>query len=214
MYKLAEKGINPYDAVGGAGVKEQLSGLPGRILLNGATPFRGLGGLVDGFGVLGALAQDNPDGAGLKEYSANSFIPGVRAYRSTLRDMIVDSKLSKGKVVRSKIISESLGQAGTPLLGAIIGGIGSNLYSKAHGADATDTTKNTLMGVLGGAAVGAGSQLFGYLIGLFRARRAAKEHAKYLTDANSTLANYLVPGLAGYNRGRRDHMALSSFMNA
>ena len=158
-------------------------------------------GTANGVGNLVGLLQngDNlPTADELKQYNAMSLIPGVSGYRSIARDRVVDRALSGGKVDRSGILSEGLGQV---LLTLIASGVGAGI----GGAGGRGKS-----GALSGAAVGAGVSTIPALVALFKKRRSAKEHAEYLAKEDLISGNIGNPLAGSYNAGARAKMKLAA----
>ena len=140
----------------------------------------------------------------LRQPTNLSILPGVGSYRDALRDSYVDDKLSGGTNKHRTGLSELLGGATAPLLfggltalavpaiGALVGGV-------KDWSDARDGASSGFKIGLGAAGL---LSAISYLIGKRLAgKRTNEEHRKYLEK--SVLANYIIPGVATYNRGRR-----------
>lgn len=141
-----------------------------------------------------------------KKYSATSFIPGVGGWREESRHRRVDDKVSGGENKRRSRISEGVGLLTSTAVSSLLGAILTPVALKLMGAKDIDYSGEAINGALYGYFGGLGANLLGGWAGLARKARTKEEHKEYLKE--SVLKNYLIPGLAGYNAGRRDKMAL------
>jgi hypothetical protein len=193
---------NPYKDVAKPGVmlKERLSD----ILVAPSV----LNPVLQAGSVFQPLAWKYPIGVD-KEYSAGSLIPMYQQMREESRHSKVDSKVSGGENKRKSRISEVLGNITSPLATSLLGAVLSPVILKLlyGGRFSThDIMEAAKYGALFGGAGGLGANLLGGWAGLARKARTKDEHKEYLKE--SVLKNYLIPGVAGYNIGRRDKMAL------
>lgn len=144
-----------------------------------------------------------------KEYSAGSLIPMYQQMREEARHSKVDSKVSGGENKRKSRVSEVLGNITSPLATSLLGAVLTPVILKlvnGSGFSTHDMMEAAGYGALFGGAGGLGANLLGGWLGLARRARTRDEHKDYLKK--SVLKNYLIPGVAGYNIGRRDKMAL------
>lgn len=147
----------------------------------------------------------------LRSASTFSLIPGVGDNRNELRHIYVDNKLSKGKNKHKSRLAEILGSRTSAIAPIVLATIAGALLKDSiiPGDRVTDTGRTLLSGLLGAGVMGLG--LMGVngvsrLVGLAKNRRTDAEHAKYLSEG-PVLAQYIVPGMASYYRGRRARMA-------
>lgn len=169
-----------------------------------------LGVPVDAYGVggLAGYATRDVDPNTVKNYSALSLIPGVGGYRGVKRTQLVDQHYSKGKRRNSADASEKFGGLTSTLALMAIGAIGGG----ALGGIATENLGGVGLGAGLGAVAGLGSGALGNVAGLalgLLEPRTPKEHKNYLADKNLVSKNLLIPGYAGWHRGKRLRSMLS-----
>jgi hypothetical protein len=193
---------NPYEKVANPGVmlKERLSDI--------MTAPSVLNPVLQAGSVYQPIAWKYPIGVD-KEYSAGSLIPMYQQMREESRHSKVDSEVSGGENKRKSRVSEVLGNITSPLATSLLGAVLTPVILKlVHGSrfGSHDMMEAAGYGALFGGAGGLGANLLGGWLGLARKARTRDEHKDYLKK--SVLKNYLIPGVAGYNIGRRDKMAL------
>jgi hypothetical protein len=162
-------------------------------------------------GILGHLAAYNSELTGkgkemLKGYSLLSAIPGVYRYKQSLRDSYVDSKLSGGTNKHRTALSELLGSTVSVMgVSGLLGALALALTSRKINGTWDKAWDSAKLGYKIGVGIGGLGSIGSYIIGRSIAkRRTNKEHSEYLT--RSVLPNYIIPGLASYNKGRRQAM--------
>lgn len=184
---------NPYGALGSAPGHDAASNLVTGNLFNIGDAL-GIPVTPGNIGHLIGYVADDPKNSIDLDTGArmSSLIPGVGGYRTAMADRAIDEILSKGKRSSSAIASERFGNVANLALLASLG----MLVGGPPGAAAA--------GALSGI-----SNIGGYLGGLMRSARNAKDHADYL-NSNAVAKNILIPGHAGYQRGRRARQRLSA----
>lgn len=146
-------------------------------------------GPASGLGSLAGMLTDTRSPEEQREasdYGALNLLPGVGAYNLAKRR----GRAAKDQGGYGALVSEHLG---VPLSIAASGGLGGLIGSQFDaGAE----------GALLGAGLGAGSQLLGFLgSGLTETRD--REDMQQKNTTMQMLANLLVPGVAGYEQGKR-----------
>ena len=147
-------------------------------------------------GIAGALSDSKDFKQVLKDNknTASEFLPGVASFKLSKQRRVVENKLKNKNNKSNKTLSEELGSYTSGALATLIGAL-------IAGARASKGDRRALS-YLGGSAglVASGSaSLLGGLITNFTKGRDKKDLKKYYNN-NSTLYNYLIPGVAEYNR--------------
>ena len=135
------------------------------------------------------------------EHPGLSWLPGVGSYRimrKTLDTMGPEGE--KTKRVRSRLLSETLGQGtSAALLALALGGAGAGIGAALGGRDAARVFG--LSGVGAGLYGAAMANVIGSLVGTTRKRRTENEQA--VADQKGQAAAWLVPGVGAYRSARR-----------
>lgn len=125
------------------------------------------------------------------------FIPGVAAYRMNRQRRAIEKllKAKRGKNGGNKTLSENLGILTSSIAPMAIGGILGGRKSKFK------NDKDIEKGVRTGAVLAGGANALGALSTLFTKGRSKEDLDDYYNSgAGATLANYLLPGSAAYNK--------------
>ena len=208
LRKLAASGAlkSSYDDVTGGSLTSLGESLPqyayDGIVSSGATlvpqavaPVPTLGGSIAHL----VNSGKNVDVESLKKFSPVAFAPFAGSYRNALRDMYVDNKLSGGKNIHKNVLSERFGGATSSALASTVGAL-AGLPFGPTGAS---------IGAITGLSTGGLGNLVGKLTGMIKGtslkdqNKLDEAHAKYLNDSSAAWKNYLIPGMAAYNSGRR-----------
>ena len=139
---------------------------------------------LDAVGALAALAKGPQSDSKIREMndpklSGRAVLPGVASYRNTSRNMNLEKKFHND-IAQTR--SEALGQWTTFLGGAALGA----RYGKP--------------GI--GALSAVGANVLGAITGRVANPRTLEQQQKYYDNKLIRLGNYLVPGMAAYNRTR------------
>lgn len=126
-----------------------------------------------------------------------STVPGLAGYRLGVRRKALSNKFGGH---RNKLFSQKFGFLTSTSLLALIG---ARLANKAAADNnAQDIHQRTAQGALVGAALGGAAHIGGTLVGLLRSPRTDEQQQTYQESAPSTIFQYVIPGAAGYARGR------------
>ena len=176
---------------------DYLRSLPGEVIGNKIVP--GVGGFADWVGSIDGLTSDaNIDT--IKDFEKNpglAYLPGVNGYRRAKRLVTVEDALNKKKKSKKHSISEILGPTTSTLLATALGGAIGNKFEFNNGHE---KRTRALEGALIGALLGGGSHVLGSGIGALSKKRSKEEQEEHYNS--SPILNYLIPGLAGYNRNK------------
>lgn len=215
MQKKAAHKNNQYEGISDSALLETLSafGIPYASAGNVAVyPLGSLMGLVQN---INEGDDENKLREKLNDYSAATFLPGVLGYRDMLRDRLADRKVSKGKVDRKALVSEMLGTGSSTLLSALaLGLLGGGAGYVLGDSGSLGSRLGAGLGAGLGAAGGLSAALVGLLLGMYKRRRSAEEHGKYLTDPNLIAKNLLIPGYSAYQTGRRMRSRTAASLDA
>ena len=147
----------------------------------------GMGLANTGGGIAGAL-KDAPTDQQIKQMQENSQItkrlPGVSNYRMAIRR-------KKQGASTAKVLSQNLGGLTSAALLALVAGI----MASDDGSGA-----GTAAGIGLGALTGLAAHNIGAAIAGLTDTRTRKQQRKYDRSGSGTLANFLLPGYAGYNK--------------
>lgn len=153
----------------------------------------GVGAVVGGIGGTIGMLSDPPRESDIDDMDRSqglSFIPGVGAYRLNQR---VSKEVHDHGGNKADLISMSLGPiTSSALLAAALAGAGGLLGGGTGAA----------LGGLLGAGLGMGGTYAGLMLGTYSDPRTNEEFKEHFKGSKAALANYLVPGYAGYNAGQ------------